>query len=127
MVEELRTDHDNSLAADRLEAMAELSRGETARALRLLRQVKDRAIAADASTRSRAALALGVALASAGRTSEALLEALEALARARECQDATGARACAHFLAQINEQAGQEAAAGHWAALAQDSAAAPEA
>ncbi len=118
MVEELRSDPENSLAADRLEAMAELSRGETARALRLLRQVKDRALGTDASTRSRAALALGVALASAGRTSEALLEALEALARARESHDSSGERACATFLAQISEQAGYADAAGAWASLA---------
>jgi hypothetical protein len=126
MVEELRADPENSLAADRLEAMAELSRGETARALRLLRQVKDRALGADASTRSRAALALGVALASAGRTSEALLEALEALARARESHDLSGERACATFLAQISEQAGYADAAGAWATLAHADGAAAE-
>jgi hypothetical protein len=122
MVEELRADPENALAADRLEAMAELSRGETARALRLLRQVKDRALGADASTRSRAALALGVALASAGRTSEALLEALEALARARESHDFSGERACATFLAQLSDQAGHLDAAGEWASLAQPDA-----
>lgn len=122
MVEELRADPENALAADRLEAMAELSRGETARALRLLRQVKDRALGADAGTRSRAALALGVALASAGRTSEALLEALEALARARESHDFSGERACATFLAQLSDQAGHVDAAGEWASLAQPDA-----
>lgn len=118
LVVELRETGESSLAADRLEAMAELARGEIGEALRLLRQGKERAQTADAAARSRAALALGVALATAGRLDEALLEALEALARARECEDSGGGRACARFLAQLSAKAGQDNAARGWLAVA---------
>ncbi|MCE7892298.1 MAG: hypothetical protein DYH12_21780, partial [Sorangiineae bacterium PRO1] len=74
--------------------------------------------------KSRAALALGVALASAGRGTEALLEGLEALARAREAHDQRGEIACARFLAQLSHAAGSEDAARTWTQVVEQTAAA---
>jgi hypothetical protein len=51
--------------------------------------------------RAQSALALGVGLAAANRPDEALLEALDALARAREGRDARAAGACLAFLAKL--------------------------
>ena len=116
---QLRNGTSNEPLAERLEAMACLRRGETGEALRLLRSAKSRARGLDAEERCRAALAFGVALGSAGRHVEALLEALEALARAREVGDAQGERACARFIAQLTEQAGHHEYARAWRALAE--------
>jgi hypothetical protein len=110
----LRAEAANSALADRLEAMAGLARGETGAPLGLLRGAKERTKEAGAAERCRSALALGIALAAAGRETDALLEALEALARAREASDDRGERACSRFLAQLSRGAGDEAAAGLW-------------
>ncbi len=116
---QLRDESHNEPLAQRLEAMAYLRRGEVTEALRLLRQAKVRARGLDAEERCRAGLAFGVALSSAGRHGDALLEGLEALARAREVGDALGERACARFLAQLSEQAGHHEYARTWRALAE--------
>jgi hypothetical protein len=116
---QLRGETQNEPLAERLEAMACLRRGEVAEALRLLRAAKTRAQELDVEERCRAALAFGVALSMAGRHAEALLEALEALARAREVGDASGERACARFLAQLTELAGHHEYARSWRALAE--------
>jgi hypothetical protein len=97
--------------------MDSLTRGEVGEALRLLRSTKERAQQLGPAERSRAALGLGVGLAAAGRSSEALLEALEGLARAREAQDARGELACARFIAQLAASAGHEPVARAWQAL----------
>ncbi len=114
IVRSLRAEATDSALADRLEAMAGLARGETGAPLGLLRNAKERTKDAGAVERSRAALALGIALAAAGRETDALLEALDALARAREAADDRGERACSRFLAQLSRGAGDEAAAGLW-------------
>ena len=114
---QLRGETRNEPLAERLEAMACLRRGEIAEALRLLRAAKARVQGLDAEERCRSLLAFGVALSMAGRHTDALLEALEALARAREAGDAHGERACARFLAQLNEQAGHHEYARSWTAL----------
>ena len=106
------------LLAERLEAMACLRQGQVMDALRILRAGKERAQGADAAERCRAALAYGVALAAAGRPTESLLEALEALARAREVGDSPGERATARFIAQLSEAAGHHEYARSWRALA---------
>jgi hypothetical protein len=116
---ELRQDGEHALLADRLEAMAALGRGQTGEALRLLRAAKDQARQLSAVERCRAALAHGIGLARAGRKTEALLETLEGLARAREAGDVAGERACARFLAQLSRSVGQDAPAAAWDALAQ--------
>jgi thioredoxin-like negative regulator of GroEL len=66
----------------------------------------------------RAALALGVALAAANRLEEALLEALDALARAREYEDARGEQACLRFLSQLAATVGHHDVAEAWATVA---------
>jgi hypothetical protein len=89
-------------AAERLDAMAQLADGKSGEALRRLRRSKESAPMDDPSARCRSALALGVALATAGRPYEAALEALDGLARAREGKDERGERACARFLSQLS-------------------------
>lgn len=106
-----------SLRAERIEALAYLERGETGQALRLLRSAKERAQELGAGPRCRAALGYGVGLAAAGRASEALLEGLEALARAREAEDASGERACARFIARLTAGAGHDQEAQAWEAV----------
>jgi hypothetical protein len=114
IVASLRQDNAASPLADRLEAMAGLARGETGAPLGLLRGAKERAAFAGSAERCRAALALGIALAAAGRETDALLEALDALARAREASDTRGEQACSRFLAQLSRGAGDELAAQQW-------------
>jgi len=118
LASELRDDGTQHVVAERLEGMASLARGQVTDALRRLRHAKDGAKALPARDQSRAALALGVALASAGRGTEALLEGLEALARAREAHDARGEIACARFLAQLSHAAGSDEAAETWMRVA---------
>jgi hypothetical protein len=118
LVAELRQSGEQPSLADRLEAMASLARGETSDALRVLRAARTRAQQKGPAERSRTALALAVGLAAVGRKSDALLEALDALARAREAADARGARACAGFLARLSRGAGDEHAAAAWASVA---------
>jgi hypothetical protein len=117
LVAKLRQESVHALAADRLAAMDSLTRGEVGEALRLLRSTKERAQQLGPAERSRAALGLGVGLAAAGRSSEALLEALEGLARAREAQDPRGELACARFIAQLAASAGHDEVARTWQAL----------
>lgn len=104
-------------AGERLDAMAQLAGGKSGEALRRLRRSKEKAQADDPSACCRAALALGVALASAGRPYEAALEGLEGIARARQAQDQRGERACARFLSQLAVTFKDEASAAAWAQL----------
>lgn len=109
--------HDSPEAADRLEAIAELAEGKSGEALRRLRRAKEKAEGDEPSARCRAALALGLALAAAGRTYEAALEGIEAMARARQGQDERGQRACARFLSQVASQLGDMGASREWGEL----------
>lgn len=104
-------------AAERLDAMASLASGRSGEALRRLRRAKEKASHEDATARCRAALALGVALASAGRPYEAAIEGLEGLARAREAGDERGMRACSRFLAQVAHNLRDEESSSAWAKL----------
>ncbi len=119
LVGELREQGEHDLVADRLAAMSALGRGDTNEALRLLRSVRERARPLSPAQRCRAALAHGIGLAAAGRPADALLEALEGLARAREAQDRAGERACARFLAQLSRGADQIVAAATWDSVAE--------
>ena len=71
--------------------------------------------------RARALLAYGVALAAAGRSDSALLETLDALARAREAADRHGEHVCARFLIRLAAAAGHPTAAATWAWVARNS------
>jgi hypothetical protein len=111
--------HDSGEHADLVERMSgfvALRRGATADALRRLRAATE--AVKEPAKRARARLAYGVALASTGRTESALLEALEALARAREAGDPHGEHACALFLARLSSAAGHADAASVWAMIA---------
>jgi hypothetical protein len=107
----------HTVLADRLDAMASLVRGDIGEALRRLRDAKLRANQLDLSEQCRASLALSIAIAAAGRPSDALLEVLDGLARARQASDTRGERACAKFLAQLAQRAGHATIAESWQAL----------
>lgn len=86
--------------AGRFRAFADLTRGQTGPALRALEQARN---SATGVARCQASLALAVALAGVGHLDEALLEALDALARARELGDWASTRACTRFIEQLIE------------------------
>lgn len=112
LVEELRATGKHADLVERMGGFLSLARGKKADALRRLR------VAAEESQppaqRVRARLAYGVALAAAGRSEAALLEALLALSAAREAADKRGERACAQFLAKLSTTSGHAAAAAAW-------------
>jgi len=116
LILQLRESGHGEEVVDRLSGFAALRRGATAEALRKLRAAAEAEQAP--AQRARARLAFSVALASAGRGEAALLEALDALARAREASDATGEIACARFLARLCAATGHLGAAKAWARLA---------
>jgi hypothetical protein len=93
--------------AERMRAIARLSRGRVADALRALQRARREAETAPSYTRCQASLALGVGLAFAGRADEALLEALDALARAREGHDEQATQACLALLAKLFTSVGR--------------------
>lgn len=72
-----------------------------------LRRARARAEGASPPVRCQASLALAMALAMAGRPEEALLEAVDALARAREAQDPKALGACMALLAKLYAGAGR--------------------
>ncbi len=117
MAVQLRVDEGRTALAERLQAMAHIARGETGDAIRRLREAAEQARKSGSRDRCRANLALGVALAAASRHEEALLETLDALARAREMADAKGERACVTFLGQLAATVGHHDAAEAWASL----------
>jgi hypothetical protein len=100
--EGLRATGDRGRFAERMQAIVRLARGDVGEALRVLRAARAELDAsASAAQRCQASLALGFALAVAHRPDEALLEALDALSRARESGDEKGAHACLAFLAKL--------------------------
>jgi hypothetical protein len=116
MATQVRVDEGRTGLAERLQAMAKLARGETGDAIRSLRDAADEARRTASRDRCRAALALAVALAAASRHEEALIEALDALARAREFGDERGEHACLRFLSRLAATAGHHDVAEAWAA-----------
>jgi hypothetical protein len=116
LIVELRESGEHSDLVERMSGFVALRRGATADALRRLRAATE--AVKEPGQRARARLAYGVALASAGRTESALLEALEALARAREAGSPHGEHACALFLARLSASAGHPDAASAWAMIA---------
>jgi hypothetical protein len=100
--------------ADRVRRIAGADeRRDATEALAELRRTRARAEGGPAAARCQASLALAMTLAIAGRPEEALLEALDALARAREAQDPRALGACTALLSKLYSGAGrpEEAAA----------------
>ena len=117
LLEKLRVTGEHAELVERMAGLVALRRGATAEGLRRLRDGAESVKEPAQQARSR--LAYAVALAAAGRSEGALLEALEALSRARASGDAPGARACALFLARLSAGAGHPAAASAWVVIAQ--------
>ncbi len=117
LLEQLRVNGEHEDLVDRMAGLVALRRGATAEALRRLRDATESV--KEPAQQARARLAYAVALAASGRTEGALLEALEALSRARAAEDAPGARACALFLARLSAGAGHGASASTWIKIAQ--------
>lgn len=119
--------------AERMQAIVRLSRGDVGDALRVLKNARAELDGVStAAERCQASLALGVALAAAARPDEALLEALDALARAREAGEEKGALACLAFLAKLYGSVSRDVDAARLRAVAKlapvlvpDAAAAP--
>lgn len=93
------------------ERVRKLARGDedtdAIEALAELRRARAEAEGGTPAARCQAALALAMTLAIAGRPEEALLEALDALARAREARDAKAVGACMALLAKLYSGAGR--------------------
>jgi len=107
--------------ADRVRKLARGDRGNDAGdVLSDVRRARARVEGAPPATRCQASLALAMTLAIAGRPEEALLEALDALARAREGMDPKAVGACMALLAKLYSSAGMT---GEAAALRESSGA----
>lgn len=116
LILELRETGEHADLVERMSGFVALRRGATADALRRLRAATE--AVKEPAQRARASLAYAVALSSAGRAENALLSALDALARAREAGDTHGEHACALFLARLSAAAGHADAASTWAVVA---------
>ncbi len=117
--EGLRATGEHDALADRMRAIARLSAGQIGEALRALRKSRALAESEGPQVRCQASLALAFALANAGRPDDAMLEALDAVARARESRDPRSQAACIAFLAKLYGSIGhQEGAARLTSALA---------
>lgn len=110
-VDGLKAAGENPVFTDRMRALSQLGRGDVGDALRVLRKTRTTIDPGDHLLRCQTSLALGVVLAVAGRTEEALLEGMDALARARQVKDSRGARACTAFLAKLFSATGRPEAA----------------
>lgn len=98
----LKATGEKDALAERMRAMARLARGRVGDALRALREARKYAEEdGTIEARCQASLALGVGLAFAGRVDDALLEGMDALARAREAGDAQAEQACLAFLQRL--------------------------
>ncbi len=99
---------ESPMFTERLRALSRLGRGDIGDALRVLRRTRSSLDPSDHKQRCQTSLALGVALSVAGRPQEALLEGMDALARARHAEDEHGAIACLAFLAKLYTAQGRE-------------------
>lgn len=109
-VDGLRAAGESPLFTERLRALSRLGRGDIGDALRVLRRTRSALDPQDHKLRCQTSLALGVALSVAGRPQEALLEGMDALARARHVNDDRGAHACLAFLAKLYTSVGRDEA-----------------
>jgi hypothetical protein len=92
---------------ERVGALVELRRGKQADAVRTLRNACEQARNWPAIERARSHLAYALGLAGTGRSLEALVEGLEALARAREAGDSRAEQACLSFLRKLYSDQGR--------------------
>ena len=106
-VDGLRAAGESPMFTERLRALSRLGRGDIGDALRVLRRTRSALDPRDHKLRCQTSLALGVALSVAGRPQEALLEGMDALARARHVGDERGAAACIAFLAKLFTSVGR--------------------
>ena len=106
-VDGLRAAGESPLFTERLRALSRLGRGDIGDALRVLRRTRSSLDPRDHKQRCQTSLAIGVALSVAGRSQEALLEGMDALARARHVGDDHGAQACLAFLAKLYTSVGR--------------------
>ncbi len=106
-VDGLRASGESPMFTERLRALSRLGRGDIGDALRVLRRTRAALDPDDHKQRCQTSLALGVALSVAGRPQEALLEGMDALARARHAKDERGASACLAFLAKLFTSVGR--------------------
>ncbi len=98
--------------AERVRVLSDAdSNRDPAEALDNLRRARARADAGPPSGRCQIALTLAMTLSIAGRPEEALLEALDALARARDAHDPKAIGACTALLAKLYAAAGFAGAA----------------
>jgi hypothetical protein len=111
----LRVTGEHEGLMERMGAFIALGRGNHAEAFRKLSTAED---VTGRDTRHR--LSYGIALASIGAVDGALLETLEALAKARHEKDYRGEQACARFLAYLSAAMGQPREASVWARVATD-------
>lgn len=95
--------------ADRIRALGRIKKGDLHEAIRLLRSARATIAAGDLAERCRTSLALGFALLASGRPEEALLEASDALARAREKLDMRAENAAIGLITKIFEGSGRYA------------------
>lgn len=123
LITKLRATGEYSDLVERMSGFVALGRGAKAEALRKLRNATE--LDQPPAQRARALLAYGVALAATGQAEAALIEALDALARAREASDRHGEEACARFLARLSSAAGFSSAAVTWANVVKSVSATP--
>ena len=109
-VDGLKAAGESPLFTERLRALSRLGRGDIGDALRVLRRTRSEVDPNDHTLRCQTSLAIGVALSVAGRPQEALLEGMDALARARSVEDERGARASLAFLSKLYSSVGREEA-----------------
>lgn len=100
-VDGLRAAGENPIFTERMRAMARIVKGDIGDALRVLRRTRAQLDPNDFALRCQTSLAMGIALSVAGRPQEALLEGMDALARARQIGDERAAKACLAFLAKL--------------------------
>jgi hypothetical protein len=106
-VDGLRAAGESPIFTERMRAMARIVRGDIGDALRVLRRTRAQLDPKDHALRCQTSLALGIALSVAGRPQEALLEGMDALARARQTSDERAASACLAFLAKLFTSVGR--------------------
>jgi len=106
-VDGLRASGESPIFTERMRAMARIVRGDIGDALRVLRRTRTELDPKDHALRCQTSLAMGMALSVAGRPQEALLEGMDALARARQTGNERAAKACTAFLAKLFTSVGR--------------------